>query len=202
LTRVLEFREDDADLSLAARSYVNEAIKRDQTSSLALSVAAAIELKLGPDVDRGHYLAQRALQHADRDPYALDAMAQAEKLRGNADAALRFASMGRDAAKGLPNAFFWDMEVCLAAVGSGQIEAALLAARAAHLQNAQYRPALRYLCALNLLQGDKDAGKAAAGRLRALEPDFDLSMMAKPDYPIHTLRQSGRHVDLPTELTI
>lgn len=202
LTRVLEFREDPEGLTLAARSYAQEAINRDPTSSLALSVAAAIELKLGPDVDRGHYLAQRALQHADRDPYALDAMAQAEKLLGNGAAALKLAALGRDAARGLPNAFFWDMEVCLAAVGLGEIDAALSAAQAAHLQNGLYRPALRYLCALNLLQGDHASARRAGNRLRALETDFDLPMLMDPDYPIHTLRQSGRHGDLPTGLTL
>jgi hypothetical protein len=202
LTRVLEFRED-ADSALAeARTYLCDALALDPGNPLALSVAASLELKLGVDKDLGHYLAQRALQQGEHDPYALDAMAQAEKLRGNATTAYQLATQGREAAKGLPNAFFWDMEVCLTALGTNDLDTALDAARSAHLKNPSYRPALRYLCALNLLRDDHEAARRAGTKLKAIEPSFELSAIRDRDYPIHTLRQSGRLSDLPSGVSL
>ena len=104
---------------------------------------------------------------------------------------------GRRAAQGLPHAFAWDMELCLTALGIGALDEARAAARAAHRQNPQYRAALRYLVALDLLSGDTEAAAQATDHLRRFEPGFMTSDLSRSDYPMLTLRKLGYASALP-----
>lgn len=191
LTRVLEFREDPGPALLEARSYLEEARARDPDNPLVLSVAAGVEMKLGDDPELGVHYADLAHRANDQDPYALDAAAQAAKLRGDKVLARQLAYKGREMALRLPNAFYWDMEVCLTAIGTGELNEAITAAEAAHLKNPAYRPALRYICALAHILGDTTKAERAQKKLTRLEPGFELVHLSRPDYPMHTLRAAG-----------
>ncbi|MEC8295479.1 MAG: hypothetical protein VX083_18465, partial [Pseudomonadota bacterium] len=82
-------------------------------------------------------------------------------------------------------------EVCLTALGKGDLNTALAAAKAAHQNNPSQRAALRYLVALRLLVGDREGAEHAAQLLRRYEPQFEFSQLRQSDYPMLTLRNSG-----------
>ncbi|MEM7723925.1 MAG: hypothetical protein AAF376_16365, partial [Pseudomonadota bacterium] len=143
------------------------------------------------------FLASTARNACDRNPYALLSGAHVKLIEGDVDAAYKTARLARLTAEGLPHAFAWDMEVCLTALGVGNLEMAHRAARAAHCQNPVSRPALRYLVALDLLRGAHDDARAHTAKLRVLEPTFQPRHLRKSDYPAMTLRATGYAERLP-----
>jgi hypothetical protein len=154
-------------------------------------MGARIALDLHGDIEQAANLAQAAMRSDDGNPYALQAASRVALLRGDADAAYRAATDARRAAEGLPHVFAWDMEVCLTALGRGDMQTALAAAKSAHQHNPSHRAALRYLVALRLLVGDRAGAEDAANHLRRYEPQFEFSQLQQEDYPMLTLRKSG-----------
>ena len=197
LTRALEFAEGDPALAAEALELASDAARLLPQNPLVCAIAARVQLKLVGDVDRAHHFAQAALRAGDRNPYAYNAAAEVEMMRGDARGAYEAARRGRLIAEGLPHAFAWDIQVCLTALGLDDLDLARQAARAAHAQNPAYRPALRYLVALDLLRGDRAGAERHVALLRELEPGFEPSHLRRPDYPAHTLRATGHAGGLP-----
>ncbi|MDX8350669.1 hypothetical protein SLH49_21985 [Cognatiyoonia sp. IB215446] len=200
LTNALEFGENDPENVEYAKQLSGDAIARAPSNPLVLALAAQIQLKLAGDFEYGHHLSDLALECCDQNPYALDSMSQACFFRGEYDRGLRLANWAQQSAKGLPNAFFWDMQCCLSALSLGCTDEAIDHARLCHIRMPTYRPALRYLITLNLLAGrDSDAARFET-KLRSLEPDFSLQRLMHPDYPLETLRTLGLGGDLKARL--
>ena len=194
LTSALEFRDHGPDSVAEARSFADDALRAMGDHPVVLALASRIRLKMEGDLDQAHYLALRAAEMSDQNPYALEALGQSLVFHGDFQSANEFAQRARTAAQGLPNSFNWDMQACLTSLGMGDIQAARDAAGECHRKMPFYRPALRYLVALALLSDDRASAEYFAGRLRRLEPDFFMAMLVQPDYPIETLRALG-HVE-------
>jgi hypothetical protein len=191
LTAALEFRSTAPDLAAEAEDFVRDAMDRARGHPVVLGLATQVHLKLTGDEDFGHYLALRAAEAGDRNPYALDAMAQALLSQGDFRAGHELSLAARDAADGLPQAFSFEMQCCLTALSLGLTEAALGHALASHRKMPLFRPALRYLIALHLLAGQREQAGVYVEKLRRLEPDFRPTMLTAPDYPVETLRRLG-----------
>jgi hypothetical protein len=191
LTSALEFRDHGPDSVAEARGFADESLRAMADHPVVLALASRVSLKLGGDVDHAHYLALRAAELSDQNPYVLEALGQTLIFHGNYAAADQMAQRARIAAQGLPNAFNWDMQACLTSLGLGQIAAAREAAAECHRKMPFSRPALRYLVALSLLADDRAEADYYAGRLRRLEPAFTPASLAEPGYPVETLRVLG-----------
>lgn len=194
LTSALEFRDTSAAARDEALSFCAEALKLAPRHPVVLALSAQVQMKLNGDHDQGLYLAQQSAAEADRNPYALDALSTALFFRGEREKGHSTATLARQSAEGLAHSFSWDMQCCLSALSLDQHAEALEQALAANRKMPAYRPALRYLVALHLLDGAKDKAEHYARRLKAIEPDFDMALLLSPDYPIDTLRALG-HVD-------
>lgn len=197
LTRVIEFGETHPDVVGEALELAETALRARSDNPLVAALAARVMLKLAGDVDRAHHLAQAAVRTGDQNPYSFNAAAQVHLIRGEWQAAYAAARRGRLMAEGLPHAHCWDMQVSLTALGIGDLTLSLKAARLVHARAPSYRPALRYLTAVSLLTGDAEGAKRHAGNLRLREPSFDLAHLARPDYPVQTLRATGYASALP-----
>lgn len=200
LTSALEFRAADPDLIAEAEDFCRDALARAARHPVVLGLATQVHLKLTGDRDFGHYLALRAAEACDSNPYALDAMAQALLSQGDFRAGHELALAARDAADGLPQAFSFEMQCCLTALSVGLTDAALAHALASHRRMPQFRPALRYLVALNLLGGRREEAALYTARLARMEPDFRPALLCAPDYPVETLRNLGLVARLQTIL--
>jgi hypothetical protein len=189
LTWALEFR----DLSGAAEAedFANAALRAMGDHPVVLALASQVRLKVTGDAEAARYLALRAAEIGDQNPYALDALCQSLIMHGDYGQADILAARARRAAQGLAHSFNWDMQACLSALSVGRIEAAREAALECHRKMPFYRPALRYLVALSLLLDRQDEAASYAARLRRLEPDFEPRFLTAPDYPVDTLRALG-----------
>ena len=74
---------------------------------------------------------------------------------------------------------------------TGHTDEAIVLGETVHTLHPGFAPPLRYLIASYLSSGDHERARLTALRLRALEPDFDTSLFAEPDYPVEPLRRSG-----------
>lgn len=191
LARSIEFTTSDTGMADEAEQLAAEALTLRPANPLICAMGARIALDLHGDIEQAANLAQAAMRSDDGNPYALQATSRVALLRGDADAAYRAATDARRAAEGLPHVFAWDMEVCLTALGRGDMQTALAAAKSAHQHNPSHRAALRYLVALRLLVGDRAGAEDAANHLRRYEPQFEFSQLQQEDYPMLTLRKSG-----------
>ena len=200
LTSALEFRDHSPDGVAEARGFADDALRAMADHPVVLSLASRISLKMDGDVDHAHYLALRAAEMSDQNPYALEALGQTLIFHGNYAAADQMAQRARTAAQGLTNGFNWDMQACLTSLGLGQLQSAREAAAECHRKMPFYRPALRYLVALSLLADDRADAEYHASRLRRIEPDFKLASLIEPDYPVETLRVLGYAQSLKARL--
>lgn len=201
LTRLLEYGVDDPDQCDMALSFAQDAQQRGVGNALAMALAAQVTLKVGGEVERGQYLAELAARYDDRNPYALHALSQASVLRGDYLAGYKFAEDGRRASASLPHGYCWDMQTCLAALGIGRRDLAYELAHSAHLKMAHYRPALRYLAALSLLDNRHEEAETWCRKLRRLEPQFQQGMLLSESYPIDTFRKIGLQSELASVWT-
>jgi hypothetical protein len=191
LTYALEFRDSNAETVAEASAFADEALRTTPDHPVVLALTSQVRLKLEGDLEAAHYLALRAVEVGDQNPYALDALSQTMILHRRFDQANDLAQRARVAAQGMDNAFSWDMQACLTSLSLMQFEAAYLAARDCHHKMPFYRPALRYLVALSYLNDVPQDAEHYAARLRRLEPDFTPQMLLQPDYPVETLRALG-----------
>jgi hypothetical protein len=191
LTSALEFRQADRAIGDEAVEFCNEAIARAGNHPVVLALASQVHLKIKGDSDFGHYLALRAAEASDRNPYALDALSQAMFFRGEFQKSHDTALAGRNNAEGMANSFNWDMQCSLSALSLGQMDVAFSNALSCHRKMPMYRPALRYLIAFSLLRGQVTDAQHYLTRLQRLEPDFEMRMLLAQGYPVETLRLLG-----------
>lgn len=191
LTYALEFRDSNAEMVAEASAFADEALRTTPDHPVVLALTSQVRLKLEGDLEAAHYLALRAVEVGDQNPYALDALSQTMILHGQFEQANELAQRARVAAQGMDNSFSWDMQACLTSLSLLQFETAYLAARDCHHKMPFYRPALRYLVALSYLTDLPQEAYHFAARLRRLEPDFTPQMLLQPDYPLETLRALG-----------
>lgn len=200
LTYALEFRDTGPEILAESAAFADDALRALADHPVVLALASQVRLKLEGDLDTAHYLALRAAEISDQNPYALEALSQTLIMHGKYEEANDLAQRAKMAAQGMANSFNWDMQACLTAVSLGQLDVALSAALDCHRAMPFYRPALRYLVALSYLTGDRDNAVFYGARLRRLEPDFVPQLLLRADYPLETLRALGRVDDLRTIL--
>jgi len=200
LTRAWEFREEAGAVWEEATHLSEESVARARGHPVILALAAQVQMTLNGDYDYGLHLARAAVSGDEENPYALDSLSLALQAQGAFEEGHMLAERARAAATAMPNSFSWDMQCCLTAIGIGQLEEARGLALSAHRKMPVYRPALRYLVALNLLVGARDEAQHYATRLRQMEPDFTQRMLLQPTYPVETLRRLGLVVVLEQRL--
>lgn len=200
LTSILEFRDHESRNREEALAHAAEAVRLAPYNATVLALASQVQMKLAGDFDYAHHLALQAADEEDSNPYALDALSQSRILRGEYDLGQRTAEQARLLADGLANSFSWDMQAALGALCLENLTEAEALARICHSKMPEYRPALRYLVALNVLaDNDADAGHFAA-RLARIEPGFVAGNLLKDSYPVQTLRRLGLGDDLKSRL--
>ncbi|MFM7443633.1 MAG: hypothetical protein ACKO2N_06935, partial [Tabrizicola sp.] len=82
LTYALEFRDSNAEMVAAASAFADEALRTTPDHPVVLALTSQVRLKLEGDLEAAHYLALRAAEVDDQNPYALDALSQTLILHG------------------------------------------------------------------------------------------------------------------------
>ena len=145
--------------------------RRDASGALELAQAAC---RADPDNEIACHALSQALTDVGRDAEALEATD-----RGACGA---LAELGPAS---------WLMRRAVVQVRLGRFGDAENSAAAAYAFAPDNRPSLRFMAALRWHRGDQAGAADALRRLRVIEPDFTLELMADPDYPVSTLRMAG-----------
>ncbi len=196
LTHILELADRDPHLIEEAEALARIALAKAPDNPVIKALAAQIFLKLSGDPDYGIYLADQAFMLREQDPYVLHSLSQARFFQSDRRASLRMAHLARENAIMLPHAFVWDMQSALSEIGQHNITDAKALALKAHMKMPTYRPAIRYLTIIALLENDMKALNQYTVRLRQLEPGFEIKHLLDPLYPVQTLRMTGLHNEL------
>lgn len=155
-------------LAMAALSAASQG---DWIGALELAQAAC---RLDPDCELACHALSKALSALGRHPEALAA-----------------SDRGARGALGQLAPACWLMGRADVLIRLGMMREAENSAAAAHAFDEENRPSLRYLAALRHARGDRDGALDSLRRLRLIEPDFSLSLMADPAYPVQPLRKAG-----------
>ncbi len=190
-TLILERLTDDPVTARAeATDMANEAIELAPHSATALAIGAMIATR-NRRFELSADLADRATRIDPANPLTRHALSAALTFLGRHESAHEEAMrLVREPLRVL-NPGAWPMVCAATAVRAGRYDEAMRYATLAHDYMPNYRPPLRFLGALHFHLGN-DAGAAEAlSKLRAIEPDFSLELMASNDYPVATLRAAN-----------
>lgn len=157
---------------------------------IVLAVAALSALSRG-DAFAALELAQAGCRLDPDSELACHALSQALTAMGRHAAALEASDRGARGALAELAPACWLMGRADVLIGLGRLGDAENSAAAAYAFAADNRPSLRYLAALRHARGDLPGASEALQRLRLIEPDFTLTLMASPGYPVQVLRQAG-----------
>jgi len=201
LTRVLEHGEYSDAIADEACMAVQRAVETCASNPTVLALSAIVEMKMGNDPERALVLGQQAMALSETNPYALTAVAHILAFLSRPNESYRLSKMAVQSGRNMPNDFTWDMQLCLAALATDRHAEALESATRSHFKMPNYRPALRYMAALqamNSLDNSSAQLPETLTKLQRIEPGFELSHIAQDSYPMHTFRQLG----LTSELSI
>ncbi len=185
-----EHCEHNSDRSTEASDFVDQAMCLAPQNPLVLALASEFTLNTTNDVDKAHFLAHRALQSDDENPYALDALGHCLILKNQTAEADRIATKARHFAMGLPHSYDWDLMGCFTKIAIGDLAAALDLALISHRKMPFGRHILRYLTVLSFLTDKPENAAHYAEKLRRLEPGFTVQSLTGRYLPLARQRDA------------
>ncbi len=190
-TMLLErFADDPFEMLAEATEFATRAMELDPQNAVALSVASMIACR-NRNVDLALDLAQQAEQADANNPLSRYSLSSALTEAGDDERAFQEAIKARAGPITALSPATWLMRCAVTAVRAHRLDEALRFSNMAHGYSPNYRPALRFIAALEFRRGNEPATADALQRLQLLEPDFSLKLMASDTYPVATLRTSG-----------
>ena len=136
--------------------------------------------------------AERAVEISPGSPVALQSLASALMIAGQADAAYDLSIRARSYADRSRFRHWWDNHHCVVCMANGRLDEAIAAGEAAAAAAPSLRPVHRHLLALYAQRGDLEGAERMRQALLKIEPGFSLDrMLGDPDYPVRTLRSTG-----------
>ena len=177
LTEQHEHGEDNASRLTEALDFIEHAIRLAPQNPVILALSAEFTLNTTGDTDKANFLASRAVQCDDENPYALDALGHTFILQNKATDADRITTKARHYAMGLHNSHDWDMMGCFTKIAIGDTTAALDLALTCHRKMPFGRHVLRYLTVLSYLADKPENAVRYAEKLRRLEPGFSVQTL-------------------------
>lgn len=190
-TMIFERHTLDPDVTLAeAEALARHACETAPADPVALSVAALMRSWRG-DVAAALDLSRQACRLAPGHEMAQLALSQALTDAGRDREALLTALRAGAGPLAMIGHATWQLRLAVAHLRLGRLAEAETCAEAALARTGDCRPALRFLAALRHHRGDEAGTARALADLRRAEPDFSLTLMADPSYPVATLRHAG-----------
>lgn len=190
LEEVLEYRENNAERLAEAMDFVGQAALLAPHSAPVLAMVSEVTLFLTNDIDKASFLAHRAHALDDQDPEALAAYGRALSFEGRHRESHRFAQAARHYAQGLSYSYDWDLMAGVASIRVGDMAGGYEMALTCHRKMPFARHALRYLTVLSFLDDRPTDAMQFAGRLRRMEPDFNVQALLNNYEPLSNTRDT------------
>ncbi|MDS9468042.1 SARP family transcriptional regulator [Paracoccus sp. MBLB3053] len=182
--------EDPVACSDEAESFARQARELAPNNPVVLAVAS-LSASWRRDAIGALEIANAACRADPDNEMACHALSQALTDVGRDLEALEAADRGARGALAELGPACWLMRRSVVQIRLGRFGDAENSAAAAYAFAADNRPSLRFLAALRYRRGDEVGAADALRRLRLIEPDFSLELMAAPEYPVSTLRMAN-----------
>lgn len=167
-----------------------EALMADPMNSSVLGASASARLILDPDLLACDELSRQSMQANASNPIAALSRAFVLLYSDRLDASLKASEWASALSRGSPHRFFWDLQLAMACCTTGQVDKAIVAAERCAVFGPDCRPPMRYLVGLYASKGKVDRAVHWAQKLKALEPDFEVTRLVNdPTYPSSLLRR-------------
>ncbi len=167
-----------------------EALVADPMNSSVLGTAANANLILDPDLVACEELSRHSLQSNHANPIAALSRAFVYLYSDRLEDAMTASEWALELSRGSPHRFFWDLQLAMAACATRQFDKAILSAERCAVFGPDCRPPMRYLIGLYAQKGEIDRAVKWARKLKALEPDFEVTrLVTDTTYPSSLLRR-------------
>ncbi|MEM7744608.1 MAG: hypothetical protein AAF409_12955 [Pseudomonadota bacterium] len=173
---------------LSSLQLTEEATRDAPDNSLVLAMAAQAHLVRSGDIAAAKRLALRSVECNATNPFGWIFLSNVQLANGERVASYATASSARAMMKSTPYRYFAELFACMSATGTGDYARAMEHAEAALTFCPHFVAPKRYLVALYKHAGRTDALDVVCRALRDAEPDFEISRLLDPNYPVHTLR--------------
>lgn len=186
---------DRENLSEEARDFVRRALLAEPHNPLVLALCSHVNAFTLGDHQSALELAERSIRLQPRNAlgwmFRGVALINLGRLAEGRDSITR----ARDTTGEAPYRYLIDCYSCIAEMLGGNLENAVGYGATSLNYAPDFAPTLRYLLATHLKAGDMDAAERTLLRLRRIEPDFEMSLLAEPEYP-NPLMKKYRILDL------
>lgn len=173
-----------------AEEFSRRALEMAPNNATVLAVGAIIA-SYGNHRETEYRLGRQAMRADPMNPLAMFAHSQVlSDIERHQDAAAT-ARAGMDNALSALKPATWLLRHSVASFRHGDLATAQRFFSATHELAPENRPALRFLAALKFHAGDYQGARQALLKLKQIEPDFTLDLMASDDYPVDSLREAG-----------
>lgn len=179
-----------ADMIAEASDLARRAMAIQPQESPVLAVASLFAGIRGED-DVALDLAQRAERIDPANSFSRHAYSVALSFAGKPLEAFRQSFISRQGHMAMIAPALYHLRCAYAALGVGKQHEALKLAKMARDFAPDLRAAQRVVSALAYELGDIETARDSLWKLKELEPDFSLDLMASDAYPVDTLRRSG-----------
>lgn len=175
--------------SISADALSIAALHEAPQNSLVQAFAAQVDY-----VNQGNVLeplvrAEMAVEADKSDPMARALLSNALTVNGRLEEGLQVALQSVSLAAKGPYEFYFHHFVCMAASALGEHQIGLNHARRSLSLQRHFVSPRRYEIALAMQLGEKLEVEQAVCAMRTVEPDFTVSTLLQPDYPVNTLRR-------------
>ncbi len=193
--RLATNREETTDEAIA---LMHRALELEPLNSYVASFSAHVHAIVRRSYVAAFELAQRSVQLNRSNPIGWACLGMAECHLGKAAEGFQRTLVARELARASPFQYQVDGLSCIAGSIAGNIERAIWLGEASHSLAPAYKPPLRYLSVLYLLNGEVEKSQEITQKLRVLEPGFSYDLMRDNAYPAASLQRSKLLERIPT----
>ncbi len=176
-------------LTEEARSLVQRALLAEPHNALVLALCAHVNAFTLGDNRTAFELADRSVKLQANNPlgwlFRGIALINLEQLEEGRKSIARARTTTGEA----PYRYLVDCTSCIAEMLSGNFSDAIAYGSTSLSYAPNFAPTLRYLLATYLAAGETAAAEKTIQRLQNIEPDFDLSLFAEPEYPTPMMKK-------------
>lgn len=180
---------DHLALSEEARSLVHQALLSEPHNALVLALCSHVNAFTLGDHHSAFELADRSVKLQSNNPLGWMFRGVALINLGRLDEGRKSIAKARITTGEAPYRYLIDCYSCIAEMLTGDFENAIAYGKTSLSYVPDFAPTLRYLLATHLAVGDTIAAEKTFMRLKELEPDFELSLLAEPEYPTPLMKK-------------
>ena len=166
-----------------------EALRDSPDDPEVLTISSQLEYINQGDPGTSLRIVERSAEIDPTHPMTWAVMSNALIAGGRCEEGYQAAQKALNLSVHSKNQFFFEHFACMAAVACQDYDAALSHAGMALLYRPEFVSTRRYQVALSLQKGDRAATLRSSEALQSVEPDFTISKLLDPAYPVTTLRR-------------